>query len=165
MPVLPLLTSLVSWKAGFMAAFSGTVIFFALIVLLKFFGLLLGRKQILVLFFFAASAAVYVGNVFGELPAGLVLSLCLLGPAAEDKKKYNPKIQSAFFKGIIFFALVLYLAAAQEFLGGTLQLSFFQRVPGTFLLLLLPALLWPASRKVKRKFPRGIPLVQEAAVL
>lgn len=164
-PVLPLLGTLVSWKAGFEAALSGAAIFFVLAIFFKLFSVILGRKQIWVLFVFAASAGVYVLGIFWDLPAELVLSLCLLGPAAGDKKKYNPKMGAAFLKGFIFFALVLYLAAAQEFLGGTLHLSFFQRVSGTFLLLLLPALLWPASRKIKGKLPRRALLVRESTAV
>lgn len=164
-PLLPLLPELVSWKSGFSSAFFGAVIFFILAVLVKLTGMILNKKQISIFFALAAASAVYACNALWELPAGLVLSLCLLGPASAAQKKYNPKISVIFLKGTAFFALAVYLSAAQEFLSGTFHLSFFQRVSGTFLLLLLPALLWPASRKLKGKLRRGPrPVLSEASL-
>ena len=148
-PVLPLLGSLVSWKAGLSAACFGSLIFLVLAVTAKLAGLLLNQDQVSFLFILAAAAAVYAANIFYELPAILVLSLFLLNPVRQDKKKYSPKPAEIFLKAAGFFIALVYLTAAQEFLGGILRLSFFQRISGAFLLLLLPALFWPASRRIK----------------
>lgn len=162
-PALPLFASLVSWKTGLLTASLGALVFLPLAFAAKILAPVLKKTGVSILYFLAAAVSVYALHVFWDVSATLVLSLCLLGPAAENKTKFNPSAQALILKAAVFFVLAIYLAVAQEILGGVFHLSFFQRVPGTLLLLLIPAFFWPASRKLKGKTGRSALPIEVAA--
>lgn len=148
-PVLPLLPNLVSLKLGLLIGCSAAAVFLVLAIISKFISCILEKNKLSFVYMTAAAAAVYILNGFYELPISLVLSLCLMGPQYEAQKKFNPKISSIFLRALCFAGLIFYLVFSQEVLGGIFHQSFFQRVTGTFALLILPAFFWPVSRKKK----------------
>lgn len=157
-PALPLLSVLTEWN-GVVETAAAIAVFFTLLsflfrILLPAFPLRLAPFA----FVLTAAAVFCVAPWPGEFRAHAALSLCMLWlPFSEKKEKFD--FRRLALKALGFFALLLYLAAAQEFLGRHLQWPLFQRLPGTFLLLLIPALMWPASRRQKGpRRPRKIPV-------
>ncbi len=116
---------------------------------------LLGFTMVLFLLFLGS----IVWGLTHLTPYGLA-SVYLLGPLEfGEKKKTDPssgksgrgkiishRFSGIFWKGIVFFLLLMVMGAIQDFLGGRFQVSFFRSPAGPlFLLGVLAAVCWSGT--------------------
>ncbi len=145
-PVFPLWTFLLQWDGALETVLAAAVVYLAVSLLFELISPAFPKNLLAFAKVLTVCSAVYALPGFYENAPAIALSVCLLEFPLQSVKKRAGK-SPALAKIICFAGLAVYLAAAQEILGRQFHWPVFQRVPGTFFLLSLPAVLWPVSRK------------------
>ncbi len=151
-PVFPILPGLLQFGSSLEAGFSVAAVFVATALLFEILTPLFPKRLISWATVLTVCCAVSVLPGFQYSRGAAALSVCLLlFPLAGRQEKHRDPT-SVFIKAVCFLALVIYLGITQEVLGRQAEWPLFQRVPGSLALLILPAMVWPASRKQKALF-------------
>jgi hypothetical protein len=158
-PLLPVTAGLLDWQNALQTAFLAASVYLALAMIFKILAPVFPKRLWAPGLVLTVCAVFYAWPGLKELRAPLALSVCMLALPFEEARKPQG-VRHLILKAIGFFILAVYLGAAQEVLGRHLQWPLFQRIPGVFLLLVIPAVVWPASRKQKglgrvRRMPSG----------
>ncbi len=155
LPVLPLTSRLHACLPVLVFILAATAL---LTVFFKITAPLFPKKLLSFSFLCGALFLTAGGVYFLEQPPAAFLSIWLLWL---NESPDVPRAAVFKFRGRkwFFFALLgFYLAEFQELLGFRLGLPLFKGAAGAFLLLVLPALFWPRSRRKKGALKRKEPL-------
>ena len=169
-PLVPVLPEFLEWQNAFLAGLEISGLFLAAAFILKLLEPAFPKRFMPFVFVLTAGAGVYAFSLFHRIEAAAALSLCLLAfPVSEPPKEFLADFDILFWRAVCFLGLAFYLGLMQEIFGRDYHLPLFQRLPGTFLLLVLPAIFWPASRKrkgalVQRRHLKTIGLPPETLV-
>ena len=159
LPVLPFLTRIQT--AVPVLGFVFAVYMFAA-GLMRLAGPLFPKKLLPFSFLLGVLFLVTAGVWFLSLSPVVFFSVWLLGfspVSGKTKGRFFP-----FYHGraVFFLVLGLYLSFCQELLAVTFGLDFFREFSGALLLLAVPALVWPRSRKSRGALKRSAEFQEEA---